>query len=159
MKAVNVKTIKSALESRTDKELMELVLRLSTFKKENKELLTYLLFESHDEEAYIESVKAEIDAQFDNINKKSYFYIRKSMRKILTMIKKYVRYSKNKETELILLLYYCNKLKRFTPSIKKSVRIKNIYNRQLGLIKKIIGTLHEDLQYDYGLELEELEGF
>ena len=32
-----------------------------------------------------------------------------------------------------------------------------IYTRQLDAIKKKIPTLHEDLQYDYSLELEELE--
>jgi len=156
MKAVTVKILKEELSHQSQKELMELCLRLSKFKKENKELLTYLLFEAIDEESYIESIKDLLDEEFDTINTKSYFYIRKSMHKILRLIKKYIRYSKKKETEVALLLYYCTKLKNFTPSIKKSVRLQNIFDRQVVLIQKAIATLHEDLQYDYRLELEEL---
>ena len=73
MKAVSVKELKEELRNRSQKELLELCLRLSVFKKENKELLTYLLFESYDETLYIESVKKEIDEQFLQINKKTYY--------------------------------------------------------------------------------------
>lgn len=157
MKAVSLKELKQELTTLTSTELQELCLRLSRFKKENKELLTYLLFESSNETAYIESVKRYIDEQFEIINTKSYFYIRKSVRKILTNTKKYIRYSKHKETEVELLIYFCVKLKDFSPSIKNSPRLLNTYHRQLELIKKVVGTFHEDLQYDYNLTLEELE--
>jgi len=79
MKAVTVKTIKDELSYKNSKELIELCLRLSKFKKENKELLTYLLFESSNEDNYIESVKEQIDHLFELINTNSYFYIRKSV--------------------------------------------------------------------------------
>lgn len=158
MKAVSLKELKQELATLSSTELQNLCLRLSRFKKENKELLTYLLFESSNEATYIESVKLYIDGQFEIINTKSYFYIRKSVRKILTNTKKYIRYSQQKETEVELLLYFCMKLKDFTPSIKKSPRLLNTYNRQLELIKKVVSTLHEDLQYDYNLTLEDIEG-
>ena len=158
MKAVSVKELKTELSTRPPKELLELCLRLSKFKKENKELLTYLLFESSNETGYIETVKQEIDREFEAINTKSFFYIKKSVRKILRNIKKYVRYSQKKQTEVELLLYFCTKLKRFTPSIKRSITLQNLYKRQLLAIEKSIEKLHEDLQYDYGVELAELEG-
>ena len=157
MKAVSLKELKLELATLSSTELQNLCLRLSRFKKENKELLTYLLFESSNETAYIESVKQYIDEQFEIINTKSYFYIRKSVRKILTNTKKYIRYSQQKETEVELLIYFCIKLKDFSPSIKKSPRLLNTYKRQIELIKKTVATLHEDLQYDYNLTLEELE--
>lgn len=156
MKAVSVVTIKKELQHRSSEELIELCLRLSKFKKENKELLTYLLFESHDEIGYIETVKHEIDEQFELINTNSYFYIKKSVRKILRNIKKFARYSLKKETEVELLLYFCQKLKHFKPSIKHNVTLTNIYERQILIIKKIVSTLHEDLQYDYKQLLDEL---
>ena len=156
MKAVTVKKIKDELKYKSSNELMELCLHLSKFKKENKELLTYLLFEANNEEGYIESVKEQIDELFENINTKSYFYIRKSVRKILTLTKKFIRYSKKKETEVELLLYFCTKLKNFTPSIKRSPRLINTFDRQVLLIKKSIAKLHEDLQYDYQIELDNL---
>lgn len=156
MKAVSVVTIKKELQHRSSEDLMQLCLRLSKFKKENKELLTYLLFEAHDESGYIETVKAEIDSQFEAINTNSYFYIKKSVRKILRNIKKYARYSLKKETEAELLLYFCSKLKDFKPNIRNNTTLINIYNRQLALVEKLGSGLHEDLQYDYGLEIDEL---
>jgi len=157
MKTATVKQLKDELKHHSTDDLMQLCLRLSRFKKENKELLTYLLFEAHNEVDYIEGVKNEIDEQFEAINRDSYFYIKKSVRKILRLIKKYSRYSLKKETEIELLLYFCYKLKSFSPSIKRNVTLTNIYERQIALIKKNIVTLHEDLQYDYNLAIEDLE--
>lgn len=157
MKAAPLKDIKNELKHLPTSELMDICLRLSRFKKENKELLSYLLFESANEEAYIESIKNNIDSGFANINKKSFFYIRKSVRKVLSQTKKFIRYSQKKETEVELLIYFCQKLKDFKPSIKNSLQLRNVYNRQLELAKKIVGSLHEDLQYDYNLVIEDLQ--
>ena len=157
MKAVTVNQLKKELITIPQNELVELCLRLSKFKKENKELLTYLLFESTDESGYTESVKKEIDVQFDAINTNSFFYIKKSVRKILRLIKKFSRYSLKKETEVELLIHFCHKLKDFKPSITKNVTLMNLYERQLVSIIKIVATLHEDLQYDYQIQIDELE--
>lgn len=156
MKAATVSELKKELSNRSPKELLELCLRLSKFKKENKELLTYLLYEAPNETGYVQSVKNEIDNQFEEINTKSYYYIKKSVRKILRNIKKYIRYSKKKETEADLLIYFCIKLREMSPSMNRSTILKNIYNRQITLIEKAVATLHEDLQYDYELELKDL---
>lgn len=156
MKAATVSQLKKELQHRNSDELLQLCLRLARFKKENKELLTYLLFESDSEAGYIETVKSEVDEQFELINTNSYFYIKKSVRKILRTIKKYARYSGNKETEVALLLYFCEKLRDFKPSIKRNTTLMNLYQRQVDYIQKKIGLLHEDLQYDYGLLLDEL---
>ncbi|XMO86010.1 hypothetical protein AAFN75_14570 [Algibacter sp. AS12] len=156
MKAVPLPEIKKELNTLSHKETQELCLRLARFKKENKELLTYLLFESHNESGYIQTVKSYMDEEFDLINTNSYFYIRKSARKILRNVKKFIRYSQKKETEVELLLYFCQKLKDFKPSIKRSTQLQNMYNRQILLAKKSMAKLHEDLQYDFNLMLEEL---
>ena len=156
MKAVTIKQLKDELSHTPALDLKELCLHLARFKKENKELLTYLLFESQNEEFFIQNLKEEVDIQFDDINSNSFFYIRKSIRKILSSIKKHIRYSKKKETEAELLLYFCKKLKAFKPSIGRSTRLQNIFDTQVRMIKKAIERLHEDLQYDYQLELDEL---
>ena len=57
----------------------------------------------------------------------------------------------------LLLLYFCQKLKGFKPSIKHNVTLTNIFERQILLSKKIIATLHEDLQYDYNLMILDIE--
>jgi hypothetical protein len=156
MKTVTVKELSQELTYRTPKELRDLCLRLSRFKKENKELLTYLLFESSDELSYIAGVKKEMDEGFEQINKTTWYYIKKSVRKILKNTRKYIRYSQKKQTEVELLLYFCTKLKKLSPSIQKNTSLMNLYNRQIDTIIKKISVLHEDLQYDYGLELNEL---
>ena len=156
MKAATVSELKKELSTRSPKELLELCLRLSKFKKENKELLTYLLYEAPNENGYIQSVKNEIDNQFEEINTQSYYFIKKSVRKILRNIKKYIRYSKKKETEADLLIYFCVKLKEMSPSMNRSTILKNIYDRQITMVKKAVATLHEDLQYDYEMELKDL---
>jgi hypothetical protein len=154
MKVATVRELKQELSYRSQGELLELCLRLSKFKKENKELLTYLLYEAVDEAAYIEGVKREVEQEFEEINKKSFYFIKKSVRKILRNIKKYIRYSKKKETEVELMIYFCYELKKMRPYIENNVTLYNLYKRQIEAIKKTVSTLHEDLQYDYGMELE-----
>ncbi len=156
MKAASVKQIKDELKHRSKDDLLDLCLHLSKFKKENKELLSYLLFDVDNESGYIIDIKSEIDGQFEEININSYFYIKKSIRKILRNIKKYIRYSKKKETEAELLIYFCQKLKDMTPSMKDNVTLHNIFLRQIELTKKVVSSLHEDLQYDYGEMINEL---
>lgn len=156
MKAASVSEIKKELNTHSQKELLEICLRLSKFKKENKELLTYLLYEASDESSYISGVKEEITEQFKLINTSSYYFIKKSTRKILRNTKKYIRYSKKKETEVDLLIYFCAQLKNMNPPMERSTALHNIFLRQIESIKKTISTLHEDLQYDFGAELDEI---
>tara|TARA_B110000971_G_scaffold116543_1_gene119468 strand:- start:377 stop:859 length:483 start_codon:yes stop_codon:yes gene_type:complete len=158
MKPAGVKAIKEDLQTRSREELTELCLSLSKFKKENKELLTYLLFEASDENYFIQGIKEEIITQFEQVNRKSYYYVKKSIRKILRNTKKNIRYSKKKQTEVELILFFCKILKDFTPSITKSIPLTNIFEREIQRIKKIILTLDPDLQYDYGIEIDDLQG-
>lgn len=157
MKAVSLKEIKTELQHRSKEELLQLCLHLTKFKKENKELLTYLLIESDYEEGYRDTVKAEVDELFLTINTASYFYMKKTIRKILRIVKTNIRYSKNKETEVELLLYFLSKLKEVRPSIKYSIVLKNLYVRELLAIEKKVLKLHEDLQYDYEQTIADLK--
>ncbi len=157
MKAVTVRELKTELKDRSHQEIMDICLHLSKFKKENKELLTYLLFEASDENGYISSVKEEIDEQFEAINTKTFYFMKKSIRKILRETKKYIRYSKKTETEIELRLYFAEKLKDLKPSIKRSTVLSNLYYRELDAVARKVGSLHEDLQYDYQHQLETLQ--
>ncbi len=158
MKAANSKQIKDELKTRSKAELLALCLRLARFKKENKELLTYLLFEAEDEQSYIDNVKLWMIDEFVSAkeNKRSHYHKKKAVRQILKNVKKYIRYSGNKETEVTLLIAFCNMYKDHIPLARKRLVFKNIYDRQVELIKKRVPLLHEDLQYDFGLEIEEL---
>jgi len=156
MKSSTVSQLKKELSYRSSDELLALCLRLAKFKKENKELLTYLLFEADDENAYVESVKREVAAQLAMINTKNYYWMRKSIRKILKDVKKYIRYSQKKETEVELLLDFCTQLKMLSPPIGKDKTLQNLLDRQLASVRQKIDALHEDLQYDFNQQLEAL---
>ena len=156
MKAESITTIKKELQHLPKEDLLQLCLRLGRFKKENKELMTYLLFQAHDEDGYIESIKATLDEQFDNMNTDSYFYMKKTIRKILRQIRTFSRYSITKTTEVDLLLYFCQRLNELKPNIHRNRTLDNLYQRQLISIKKKITAFHQDLQYDYRIQLEEL---
>lgn len=156
MKAASVSQLKKELAFRSPDELLALCLRLSKFKKENKELLTYLLFLAENEAKFISEVKKEIDEQFSGINTGNWYFIKKSVRKILKDLKKHARYSGKTETEVELLIYFCGKLKAFPKPIHRNKTLQNLYERQLQLIHTKLQKLHEDLQYDYRLQMEEL---
>jgi hypothetical protein len=159
MKAATLSEIKKELQHKTEEELLTLCLSLARFKKENKELLTYLLFEASNEEDYILAVKNEIDEQFSDINNQNYYWMKKTIRKVLRGTRKHIRYSKKKTTEVELLLYFCRKMLTLTPSIKENTVLHNLYERLIISIRKSISKMDEDLQYDYNLLLENLNEY
>jgi hypothetical protein len=156
MKSATIHEIKQELSTARPAELIELCLRLGRFKKENKELMTYLLFEANDEQGYVTGIKKEIDEQFATINLSQLYFAKKSLRKIARIINKYCRYSASKPTEVELRIYFCTQLKESGIPIKRNAVINNLYNSQLKKIQTVLAALHEDLQYDYQKELEGL---
>ena len=156
MKAASISDIKQELTNIEPAKLLELCLRLAKYKKDNKELLNYLLFEANDEQAYISNVKKEIEESFVEINQSNLYFAKKSLRKILRNTAKHIRYTGSKQAEIELLLHFCNTLKHSTIPIKNSTALVNLYQFQLKKIAKLINTMHEDLQYDYLKELDKL---
>jgi hypothetical protein len=157
MKTASVREIKQELSNCTPEELVEMILKLSKHKKENKELLTYLIYESSDEEQYIKDICEDVTSQFQTINTSSYYLMKKSVRKVLRFCKKQIRFSKLKETEAEVLLHFCFELRQLKPSYRNNVVLTNLHNKQVELIEKAVDGMHEDLQYDYRLELEQLK--
>jgi hypothetical protein len=157
MKAATIHEIKQELLTVKPAELVELCLRLGKFKKENKELLTYLLFEAHDEQGYTQGVKKEIDDLFAGINQSHLYFAKKSLRKIIRVINKYCRYSGSRQTEVELRLYFCQSLNDSGIAVYHNTVINNLYQSQLKKIEAVIETLHDDLQYDYRKELADLK--
>ena len=157
MKAATINELKLELTTIPAEQLAALCIRLAKFKKENKELLTYLLFESFDEHAYMENIKTEMQQQFEEINTSSLYFVKKSLRKILRTLSKYIRYTGSAEAEVKLILFFCTTLKSSGIPIEKNTVIKNMFNNQLKKISKAIATMHEDLQYEYVKELEQLD--
>jgi hypothetical protein len=158
MKAASINEVKGALKSLSPAQVMELCLRLARYKKENKELLTFLLFEADDITAYARSIKEEMDEGFAAMNKTNLYIAKKNLRKILRTTNKYIKYAGDKELEIDLLLHFCTSYKGLKISSHRSAALTNIYNSQLKKIKVVIDSLHEDLQHDYLRQVARLEG-
>src|ERR1019366_7792595 len=152
MKSASIHVLQKELHELEPKQVLELCMRLAKYKKENKELLSYLIFEAHNEKAYINGIKEEMDILFSEINKSTNYLAKKSLRKILRLTNKFIKYSGSKQTEIELKIYFCTKLKTSRIPINTSVVLSNLYNREIEKIKNAIAKLHEDLQYDYKQE-------
>ena len=157
MKAASLNEIKKELSYQDLKRVQELCMRLAKYKKENKELLTYLLFEAGDESGYVAGVKNEIDDHFVLLPKSNVYLIKKSLRKILRITNKQIKYSEAKQTEVELRIYFCAKMKKSGIRMLPSQVLANMYNQQLKKIEAALSKLPEDLQYDYHHEFEQLK--
>lgn len=157
MKPARVNEIKEKLKETDKKDLIEICQRLARFKKENKELLTYLLFEEDDLPNYIMNVKEEIDEGFLQINVSNVYFAKKTIRKVLRIANKHIRYTNSKTAETEILLHYLTNFKGLNLNWQKSTALLNLYKSQLKKIESAIATMHEDLQYDYRRELQRLQ--
>ena len=131
-------------------------LRLGRFKKENKELLTYLLFEAGDEASYVQLLKEDIDDFMDEINMSHLYYVKKGLQKIVRSLNKSLRYSGQKQTEVEVRLYFCQCIVSSGIAISRHTTINNLFHREIKRIEKALAGLHEDLQADYRTEIDEL---
>ena len=157
MKSASIQELKQQLLNTPAAELTELCLRLAKYKKENKELLTYLIFEAHDEQGYVQSIKKEVEEQFAEINHSNLYFVKKTLRKILKNINTHIRYTGSAQVTVDLLIYFCQSIKESGIPIQKNPIIANMYKSQLQKINKTLLGLHEDIQYDYAREVAALE--
>jgi hypothetical protein len=152
MKAATIAELKKSLVKLDQGELLEAVLRLARFKKDNKELLTYVLFQSHNESAYAALLCDGIDEQFA-LTPKAH---KKTVRKLIRWMDKCLRYSGNKETEIQVRIHFCRALRSSETPFRKYPVMTNMYLGQLKKINKAVATFHEDIQYEWKMELEDL---
>lgn len=153
MKTASLKEIKTELETIQPAQVLDLCIQLVKYKKENKEFLTYLLFEANSKQLYIKEVKAQIDDLFEDVNKSSVFLAKKTIRKIVRHLNKYIRFDASKQTEVELRIYFCKKMKSKAIPMPVHSVLGNLYFSQIQKINKALLSLHEDLQYDYREEM------
>ena len=106
MKPEKLSDLKKILAGLSATELTEICLRLAKYKKENKELLTYLLFDVQEPMKYAEDVKVFLMADFESMQK-HYFYTTKSLRKIIRLMNRYAKYTGSKQVEIELAIWFC----------------------------------------------------
>jgi hypothetical protein len=148
MKPASIEDIKKELRELPAKKVLELTLRLARFKKENKELLTYLLFEAGDEAGYIQSLQLEIDEMFSQISGMPVSQAKKPLRRILRNINRQIKYIGTKAAAVELFLHFCLRLKEREQGVVHP-KLLIIYMQQLTKAEKLLPAIDEDLQYDY----------
>lgn len=153
--AYGLADIKKELQHLPDVRLAELCLRLARYKKENKELLAYLLFEVSDGQGFIEKIKAEVGFMFSQLPAQSYLAA-KSTRKILRLITKYTKFIGEKPAEIELLNNFILNYIQYTDRKLNYKPLRMILIRQVEKTNALISKLHEDLQHDYSLDYNNL---
>jgi len=153
MAIASLAEIKKELRNLDEDKVHDLCMKLAKYKKENKELLNYLLFEAHDEQAYISSIKNELDELFLTVNSFNAYYQKKNLRKILRYVNKQLKYSGIKQTEIEVRIYFCRKVKEAKILLKPATVLTNLYVQQLKKIESAFAKLPEDLKTDFEREL------
>jgi len=155
MKPEKLSDLKKVLLVLNTTELTEICLRLAKYKKENKELLAYLLFDANEPMKYAEDVKLYLINEF-NTMQKHYFYSTKSLRKIIRLINRYAKYTGSKQVETELSIWFCTNYLNYADLRTSHKPLQGLLTRQLEKITKLLPKLHEDLQFDYQQEFEAL---
>jgi len=154
MKSASLAQIRKELKTLSREEIVELCETLIKYKRDNKELLNYLLFESVDEDAYTKAIKEDVSEAFSATNTSGFYLAKKSIRRALRIADKYIKYSDLPETELDVRLHFCEELKALDLNFKRSKVLVNLYERQLVKIKDVYSDLHEDLQFEFRERME-----
>jgi len=155
MKPEKLSDLKKVLLVLNTTELTEICLRLAKYKKENKELLAYLLFDANEPMKYAEDVKSYLITEFKTMQK-HYFYSTKSLRKIIRLINRYAKYTNSKQVETELSFWFCTNYLIYADLRTSHKPLQGLLTRQFEKITKLLPKLHEDLQFDYQKEFEAL---
>lgn len=159
MKSASLAHIRKELKTLSREEVLELIDKLAKYKRDNKELLSYLLFDSFDEDAYVERIKDDVSEAFAATNTRGFYLAKKSIRRALRIANKYIKYSEVAETELDVLLHFCEEMKALDMNFKRSKVMLNLYERQLVKIQDIYSDLHEDLQFEFKARIEKAQHY
>ena len=157
MNTASLSELKKELQSLDTDTLQSICLRLAKYKKENKELLSYLLSDALDEVGYIHSVKEEMNTQFQELDGRNLYITKKILRKILRFANRQIKYSGIPNTELELRIYFCEKIKEAGIPLAQGTVLFNLYHQQLKKITTVLHKLPEDYQVDYAAAIESIQ--
>jgi len=157
MKAASLSDIRKELAEKDVSELQALCLRLARYKVENKELLTYLLYEADNEAGYVSALKRELDALFEELPRGNVYFIKKGLRRILRVMNKHLKYSGVSQTEIEVRIHCCASIVDKQVPLPSSTVLSNMYIQQLKKIESAMARLPEDLAFDYAREFERVK--
>ena len=154
MNTASLPEVKKEIHTLDVASVQALCMRLAKYRRENKELLSYLLFEAHNEQAYVENVKEELKELFRAVPASNIYLTKKILRKIIRFANKQIKYSGIKQTEMDVRIFFCAKMKESKIPLQPGTVLYNLYQQQVKRIEAAYGNLPEDLQTDYEHELK-----
>lgn len=157
MEIPTLANLKKELSYLPEKELITLITDLAKFSRENKAFLYFKLNERDQPGLFVDTVKEELDEAFQVANTRNYHVAKKAAQTIRRKLNKSLKLSKNKADLAELILYFCEQMKKYDYQRHGHPVINNLYQVQIEKTKKLISTLHEDLQSDFEYRIEELE--
>ena len=120
---------------------------LNPFLENNQKAYSYHGYSTTD--FYKSDPRYGSNEEFKNLNKKSAYLTKKAVRKALKDTNKYIRFSGSKETEIELLVYFCQQMRKHGNRLSYSRVLANLYMNLVKRIQKTLSTLPHDLQLVY----------
>ncbi|MFN5317929.1 MAG: hypothetical protein ACK5CY_03715 [Bacteroidia bacterium] len=140
--------LKKELNSLDRIDLVNICARLARYKKENKELLAFLLLDADDPIHYAEKIKPLLDEPFEAPYHSAWAFA-KRLRKALRQIAKYQRFTGSARGEAELLMYL---LKKFEGDWRRGITqagIQKIILRCFEKIESLLDKMDEDYRSDF----------
>lgn len=147
--------LKKELAELSKPELIQLCLRVAKLKRENKELLAYLIYDASDPLFYAQKLKPEIKEVFEQPFQHAY-YLTKSIRKSMRLITKYYRFTSNKQGETELLIYLADQFHNTWRKEYLYQALGKVIIRCLEKAEANLKKIDEDFRADFEQPIEEL---
>ena len=146
---------KKELQQLSKTELEAICLRFARFKKENKELLEFVLFHQGDPQAYADALKKDLEEVFKSLTGANYADAKK-LRKITKALNKHSKYMQNPALEADLWIWFCYAYCDSMAAKSTAQVIRNFFVKAVLKVEKIQSKVHEDLAFDIAQELEKI---
>lgn len=147
--------LKKELLELSKPELIQLCLRVAKLKRENKELLAYLIYDVDDPLFYAQKLKPEIKEVFNQPFQHPY-YLTKSIRKAMRLITKYYRFTSNKQGETELLIYLVEEFHQTWRYEYRYQALGKVIFRCLEKAQSNLNKIAEDFKADFEQPISEL---
>lgn len=158
MRPASIQEIRNQLQHESQEALFDLIIRLARFKQENKALITYRIFDSIDEDAFVVSVQHMIRDTFSGINPAPYL-AKKTIRKAIRIGNQAIKYSGIPTTEISILLCLLDEMEQASVDIASSPVLINLAKGLFKRVHKCFETLHEDLQFEYRTKIQDMSSW
>lgn len=159
MKIASLAEIKKELKHLSEKELIEVISDLTKFSTDNKWFLYFKLYGRENPQLFSEMMQEELVKEFQNANKGNAHQAKKSAQGIRRKLNKFLKFTKDKATQIELIVFFCQMLFEYGFLSHRHPVIENLFLMQVGKIERLMGQMHEDLQYDFQNKVKEVIGY